>query len=210
MADENSSLPQTPHEPGVMNEIRHVRSPVGTAKDVGLTALMIVLCMGAVDLILSFNWTPRTVPHGAGEAFHYPRSAVGVVAALGALCLVLGFRLGLDRQFHNWLLVVAGAGLLILGTSYAATERVIITPEELSVRRWWVLSREWRYDDLNAITIVEHRRGRGQRWATVRCERKAGGSEEVGAPRLLSKTFLTLRQHGAPKGVTVALNFDSR
>ncbi|MCI0704177.1 MAG: hypothetical protein L0241_24230 [Planctomycetia bacterium] len=187
-----------------MNEIRHVRSRVGVIKDVILAAVMVSLCVIAVDLILSFNWTPRTVPFGDGEALYYPWSAAGVIAGISAVFLVAGFVLGMERQFHNWLLVASGAGLLILGTSYAATERVIITSEELAVRRWWVMSREWRYEDLDAIRIVEHRRAKGANWVTVRCDRKAGGSEEVGAPRLLSKTFPTLRQRAAPKGVVVA------
>ena len=149
-------------------------------------------------MILSFHWTPRIVPPGDGETLSYPASALWVVAGLGAGLVVAGLRLRLDRQYHNGLLVGTRAGLLTLGTSFAARERVVITPDELAVRRWWAFqSHSWRYDDLQSITVVSHHRRKGRRWITLRVEVRDEGRaiEEVGVPLMIDAARLTLLTH---------------
>jgi hypothetical protein len=196
-----------------MNTRRDRRSPLGPLVDVALAALAVGGAALAVDLVLAFHWTPRTVSLDDGEALYYPSSAVWVIAGLGAALVVAGLRLGLDRQYHNWLLVGTGVGVLTLGTSFAARERIVITPEEVAVRRWWGLqSHGWQYNELRSITVVSHHRRRGNRWLTVRTEWRdeARGGEEVGAPRLLDSARLTLQTHARAKGVGVGWEIDSR
>jgi hypothetical protein len=196
-----------------MRSRRNRRSPLRTLVDVALAALAVGGAALAVDLILSFHWTPRIVPLGDGETLCYPASALWVVAGLGAALAVAGLRLGLDRQYHNWLLVGTGVGLLTLGTSFAARERVVITPDELAVRRWWGFqSYAWRYDDLESITVVSHHRRKGRRWITLRVEVRDGGRaiEEVGVPLMIDAARLTLQAHARAKGVGVGWAMDSR
>ena len=192
-----------------MNSRRHRRSQFGTLMDIALAALAVGGAAFAVDLVLSFHWTPRTVACDDGEALYYPTSALLVIAGIGAAMVVAGLRLGLHRQYYNWLFVGIGVGVLTLGTSFAARERVVITPEEFAVRRWWGLqSHAWRYDDLNSITVTSHSRRRGGHWVRVRCEMKGEDGqrtvEEVGSPRLLDTAQLTLQTHARAKGVAVA------
>jgi hypothetical protein len=190
---------------------REVRPAWLQVWDVVLALLAVGGAALVVNLVLSFHWTPLTVPLEDGEALYYPSSAIWVIAGLGAVLVVAGLRLGLDRQYHNWLLVGTGVGLLTLGTSFAARERVVITSEELAVRRWWGLqSHAWRYDDLQSITIVSHHRRKGRRWVTVRIEPKNGGGEECSVPRLLGAAQLTLQTQARAKGVAVGWSLDSR
>jgi hypothetical protein len=195
-----------------MNSRRNRRSQYGALVDVALAALAVGGAAFVVDLVLLFHWTPRTVAFDGGEALYYPTSALLVIAGIGAALVVAGLRLGLHRQYHNWLFVGTGAGVLVLGTSFAARERVVITPEEFAIRRWWGLqSHAWRYDDLHSITIVSHHRRKGNRWVTVRIEQKAdGGGGEYGVPRLLDGAQLTLQTHARPKGVGVGWVMDPR
>ena len=191
--------------------LREVRPAWLKVWDVVLGLLAVGAGALAVNLVLTFHWTPRTVPLDDGEALHYPWSAIWVIAGLGAAIVIAGLRLGLDRQYHNWLVVATGVGLLTLGTSFAARERVVITSEELAVRRWWGFhSHAWRYDDLHAITVVAHHRRRGNRWVTVRIEQKNGGGGEYGVPRLLGGAQLILQTHPRAKGVAVGWSLDSR
>jgi hypothetical protein len=191
-----------------MNSRRNRRSQFGTLVDVALAALAVGGAAFVVDLVLLFHWTPRTVAFDGGEALYYPTSALLVIAGIGAALVVAGLRLGLHRQYHNWLFVGTGAGVLVLGTSFAARERVVITPEEFAIRRWWGLqSHAWRYDNLNSITVTSHSRRRGGHWVRVCCESKGddgpGTVEEVGSPRLLGTAQLTLQTHARARGVAV-------
>jgi hypothetical protein len=179
--------------------------------DVALAVGAVVLVTWGIDAVLSFFWTPRTVALDDGEVLYYPWSAVWIIAGIGAALVVAGLRLGLDRQFYNWLFVSIGTGVLVLGTTYAARERVVITAEEFAVRRWWGLqSHAWRYDDLDSVTVVLHNRRKEFRWVTVRVESKSGKREEVGVPRLIESAQLKLQTHARAKGVRVGWGMDSR
>jgi hypothetical protein len=197
---------------GIMNRLQH-RLTWRTLADIALAVVAAFVVAGVTDIVLSYHWQPRVRAFGAGEAFYNPWSAVGVIAGLGAVLVGAGFILGMDRQYHNWLIVAAGAGMLTLGTSYAATERVTITPEEFTVRRCWGLrTTQWRYDELERIVVVTHSGRRGYRWVTVRYVRKPGSgtSEEVGAPRFLPHAQFTLHEQAAAKGASVAAVLESR
>jgi hypothetical protein len=190
---------------------REVRPAWLQVWDVALALLVVGGAALVVNIVLSFHWTPRTVSLDDGEVLYYPSSVIWVIGGIGAALVVAGLRLGLDRQYYNWLLVAVGVGLLTLGTTFAARERVVITPEELSVRRWWGFqSHTWRYDDLHSITVVSHSRRRGNRWVTVRIEPKNGGGEEYSAPRVLEGAQLTLQTQARAKGVAVGWHLDSR
>jgi hypothetical protein len=140
---------------------------------------------------------------------------VWVVAGAGAVLVAIGFIIGMERQFHNWLVVASGVGLLTLGTSYVAMERVTVTDEGFSTRRWWGMeSRSWQFDDLQAVTIVSYRGRKAARWVTVRCQPKGMDDQtraaETSVPRLLEPAQFALRQHATPKGVAVNVIFASR
>ena len=98
---------------------REVRPLWLQAWDVVLGLLAVGAGALLVNIVLTFHWTPRTVPLDDGEALYYPSSAIWVIAGLGAALVVAGLRLGLDRQYHNWLLVAIGIGLHNFGEGLA-------------------------------------------------------------------------------------------
>lgn len=176
--------------------------------DIPLAGFAVVLAVVGVDVLLSFQWTPRSVAIPDGEAFHYPWRVVWLVAFAGGLLIAIGFLIGTERQFYNWLFVAVGVGLLTLGTSYVALERVAITSSNFSTERWWgIESRTRNYDELESVTMVTHQGKKGAYWIAVRCEQKgingAGPVEEFEAPRLMQACYLPLRQHAMAKGVAV-------
>jgi hypothetical protein len=176
--------------------------------DILLAAVAVLFALVGVDVLTSIHWTPRTVALPDGEAVYYPWRVVWLVAGAGVVLVAVGFILGMERQFHNWLVVAVGVGLLTLGTSYVAMERVAITDDGFSTRRWWGLrAHTWHFDDLQAVTVVTHQGRKGAYRMAVRCQSKGEGDPthavEVGVPRLLYACHPTLRQRGAAKGVPV-------
>ena len=186
-------------------EVRTIWQKLG---DAILAAFAVLLVAVVVDIVLTFHWTVRQIDLPNGAALYYPWRTVWVIAGIGAVTVILGLRLGMDRQYHNWLLVATGVGFMTLGTSFAARERVVITPEEFTIRRWWGLeSHTWQYDDLKSITVVEHHGNRASRWVRVKCEiKEANGdtrTEEVGSPRVLDAIQLKRLDPAREKGVSV-------
>lgn len=160
---------------------------------------------GAVLGAVLFPWLvlwflgPMLPVHTAGDpltnaaTFSYGASALLLIAVLGVIVGGLGFVLGFERQFFNWLLVGGGAGLLVLGTSYLALEQVTFDPQGFSVRSAWGLSRTREaYADLNKIWMQTHQRGWGRRrtWLSLHYQTKAG--EEVTLSSDLWRTPLLL------------------
>jgi hypothetical protein len=183
--------------------------------DVLLAAIAVGFVAVVVNVVLRFFWTPRQVEVDGGVALYYPWNAIWVIAGIGVVVVVAGLRLGMDRQYYNWLIVATGVALMTFGTSFAARERVVIGEEEFRVRRWWGLqSHAWRYDDLNSISIVEHRGNRASRWTRVHCEVKgengAATIEEVGAPTLLGPVQIKLFTHAQAMGVVVGWTIEWR
>ena len=191
-------------------ESRPVRSLV---LDVLVAAGASAAAAWVVDVVLAIHWTPQVVGLEDGEALVYPSATLWVIAGVGGVLVVAGLRLGFERQFHNWLFVGLGISVAVLGTTFAACERVEITSDRFAVRRWWGLeSRAWRYEDLDAINVVSHHRRRGNHWITIKVEPKpaAGSSEEVRVPRLFAGAQLALQTAARSKDVRVGWAMDSR
>lgn len=167
--------------------------------------------VGAVFLPWLFLWllAPMLPTNTAGNpldgaaTFSYSVGSVLFVAAAGLGVGALGFFLGFDRQFFNWLLVGGGAGLLLFGASYLALERVAFDQKGFSVRSAWGLSRTHvAYADLNKIWMQPHHRdwGRHRTWLSLHYQTKDG--QEVTLSSQLSRTPLLL--HAWPHLVRTA------
>lgn len=191
-----------------MSGRREYRLSFFRAWDALLVGFVVVLAVLGVDILLSIQWQPRVVAIPDGEAFYYPWRAVWLVAFAGGLLVAVGFLIGTERQFHNWLFVAVGLGLISLGTTYVATEHVTVTEKGFTARRWWGLESHGRnYDELESLTVVTHQGRKGAYWITVRCQQKRNGDaapgEEFDVPRLMFACQSTLRRHAMAKGVAV-------
>lgn len=121
----------------------------------------LIIGVGIIHFAMFFRGGIVETPYGDGTAYSYPLIRIGIVAGIGVVLIVLGFRLGLDRQFYNWVFVGIGAAVLILGTSFIALERAVVTSEYFELRSWWGLSvRRWHYDDIANLRYVDRPRRR--------------------------------------------------
>jgi hypothetical protein len=120
------------------------------------------VALGAIVAVPVWLWlTPiffsaRTTgdPLRGAAVFTYPIAAVVITAVVGLVLIAAGLRLGLDRQFWNFALVGAGAGLLLFGTTWFATARLEITPDHFKYRSWWGLSTtRMAFTDLEEVRL---------------------------------------------------------
>ena len=103
-------------------------------------------------------------PFEDGKAYSYAPIRIGVVAAIGVVLIVLGLRLGMDRQYYNWTFVATGLALLLLGTSYIARERAVVTSQYCELRsRWGLSTQRWHYRELTGLRYIHRYRPMSRR-----------------------------------------------
>lgn len=106
--------------------------------------------------------TQSPVPLPDSWTYQFTGATLLATAAVGAATVVGGLLWRFDRQFLNWLVVGAGAGLAVLGTSGLALERIDIDPEGVAVRCWWGLSRtRVRFEEIQVLREIHHQRQPG-------------------------------------------------
>ncbi len=185
--------------------------------DVALAAIGCLVVTLFLRAVPSFPWNVRTTSVADATLYRLPATASVFVGAIGIALIVLGLRLGLERQFYNWLLVTAGASLTILGTSYIAGQELRVDRDSLQVRSWWgAWTERWPYDDMNRVEWVHHIAARRRRphWQSVECVSRSGERRVIIADTNDSALFrmaeLELKERLASRGVTIKRRSEGR
>jgi hypothetical protein len=98
-------------------------------------------------------------PFASAAVFTFNSWAIWTTVFIGLGAVGAAFVVAADRQFWNFGLIGAGAGLVFLAAPWLALEKLEMTPEGFSYRTWWGLATDgYAFADLVELRLHhEHR-----------------------------------------------------
>jgi hypothetical protein len=159
--------------------------------------------------------TTAPVPFPDAWTYRYHTPSLLVMAVLGGVTGALGFVCRAERQFVNYLLIGNGLGILLLGTSYLAAEKVEVAPDKVVYRSWWGLSQvELELADLHLLRDVKHHRPwrRNPHWESLHYQTHDGRQGtlfgETNRSRLIGWANHHLLHSAGKQGVEIRHEYD--
>jgi hypothetical protein len=182
--------------------------------------MLLGLAIGAAAAILIgpsiAGVTTAPAPFPDSWTYRYTALSILVVAVLGIIVAVAGLFVPTERQFYNYAVVGTGLGIVLLGTSYLALEKVEVTQDAVVVRGWWRLTGgELKFDQMRQIRVVhhQHRGWRRRHSESLHYEMRDGSEGTLHGRNSRTRAFFWAKLHllhaAGKRGVEIKREHDN-
>jgi hypothetical protein len=167
-----------------------------------ISGVLLGLVIGAIAAIALGQHlagvTTSPVPLPDSWTYRYNVQSLLVVAVIGAVIVPLGFVWRTERQFFNYLIIGSGLGVLLLGTTYLALEKIEVTPNGVVHRSWWGLYRiELKFAEVRQLRNVHHHRPwrRNSQWDSLQYGMDDGSQGTLCSNTTRNRLFFWAKLH---------------